>query len=77
MLHLPSGLGIPQAPLSFDDLGLTLAFIGVVAVVLLGGALWLIPRCRAYVAGRTSRRNRKRPLRVVTRRRPRAHPRPV
>jgi hypothetical protein len=64
MSHLPSGFGVPQWPLSFDQLGSPWMVISIAAVVLLG-ALLLLAR-RHVDAGGDSRRpiRRRRPWRI-------------
>jgi hypothetical protein len=77
MLHLPSGFGVPQWPLSFDHLG-SMSILIVVAVVLLSAALVLLARRQIRATRHGGRRaRRRRPLRLIAPRPSRRHLRPI
>lgn len=66
MSHQPSGFGVPQWPLSFDQLGLPWMALLIAAAVLLVAVLVLARRQGDAGAGADSRRpiRRRRPWRI-------------
>ena len=75
MWPLPSGFGVPHWPVSFDGLGL--AWMLIVPLVLLAGALWLVPLCWRRAVGNGDPRRRRPPKIVLATRRARRHLRSI